>query len=1253
MSSDENTKSAPLSDKELLRFLESPTRDSHKLQAIAVPVENDPGQCGSPAHFMDLVLGSADSGESARLLEHAAHCAACGKLLAQSLSTLDGNPTQEETAAIAEFSAAAADWQHDLARRLAATDVLSRPGLIHLVMGKNTGSSNTKPKPAYRWRLAIAVAAGVIAVAGIVLWQRQVNSPEYLLARAYTEQRHLELRIQGAGYGAISDAGKTRGSSMDHEPAALLNARAKLARELESAPQDARLLQLQARADTLEQRYDSAIETLDRLLTTTPVTADLLLDAAAAYYQRGLLSENQLDRSTALDYLRRADELAPADPVILFNEAIVMEDRGQMINALELWTRYLVVERDPKWSAEGQRKKAALEQTLNRLKSHEDRIRQMLATPDGMEALARNASALGALDEELSTMRLNSLLPAAFPILPPAELGQARGSPCAADCAAARTLLRAVSKSLENRHQDFWLSDLLLPEIDSLPAPQHVIYASALQTLGRAIDLESGGSPAEFGKLARQSEAEFRKLDVSLNTDTHTAAKLRLAKDTGIERATLEYLIALARLTDFRECRAYAQQLRAQAPQQGNNDRHPWMQAVTMLTEKVCDDTPETRLAGLTLQSNALQLAESSSYLLLNSRVQARIEGEAQVIGDNETLERIALAALGKLKSGDVPPWRILNAIGEIAQVEEESPRAHVAASCVKENVAWAELAHSPYIAAGIRVELAQAELRIGDVEEFHHQLKLADEEASPGKSGASNGADISQSQTILAKTLLESGDLNQAGELLEKARPRIEQSSDTWGIRNFAVALGQLELSQKRYDQAATMLEAEIRLSEGKHVQSRNQNASAEYAELDHDLYGELVATWLAQGKSPASALGLWERFRLRAHELPIRQCAEDHLDCEQSLLERALKNLGANSLTGQVVLMDRVLIYRVDGDGVHWTQKQAHRQGLLDSAQILETAVSSPLTTQKTAASLSAGLARLLLPELPANPSDNSLVFLEPDPLLRNLPWTVLPTATGPLGLRYLVSESRSILDESGIERANLLSHQATSEGRKNRDMVERPLMIAATVSSNDESPLPEALTETQDIERYLQAPKLLAGRQATSAQVAAALGTASVFHFAGHAVQRTDGTELLLANSPGEKSPWIDGAFLRRHPPRLCRLAVLSACSTGKREAGWNHPLQDIVETFSSLGVPEVVATRWQVDSEASVPFMDAFYRKLSEINSVTQALTYARRIQSDNYLYRNPYYWGAYYVTGMQPMPGKSVLYARNKEDRKAR
>ena len=71
------------------------------------------------------------------------------------------------------------------------------------------------------------------------------------------------------------------------ESASLLDAHSRIERQLESTPESPHWLQLEARADLLEEKYDQAIDILDRLLAAGPVTSSLLDDDAAAYFQRG------------------------------------------------------------------------------------------------------------------------------------------------------------------------------------------------------------------------------------------------------------------------------------------------------------------------------------------------------------------------------------------------------------------------------------------------------------------------------------------------------------------------------------------------------------------------------------------------------------------------------------------------------------------------------------------------------------------------------------------------------------------------------------------------------------------------------------------------------------------------------------------------------------------------------------------------------------------------------------------------------
>jgi tetratricopeptide (TPR) repeat protein len=258
---------------------------------------------------------------------------------------------------------------------------------------------------------------------------------------------------------------------------------------------------------------------------------------------------------------------------------------------------------------------------------------------------------------------------------------------------------------------------------------------------------------------------------------------------------------------------------------------------------------------------------------------------------------------------------------------------------------------------------------------------------------GKTGGELFRESDIFLASSMLERGDLHEAARYLDQSAALMTNYSDTWGLRAYSAARGQLELARGHFDLAASALEADIRNSEGKNVRDGDQTSTAEYAEQDHDLYAELAATWLAQGRTPESVLALWERFRLRSRGLPITQCRGGALDCEQPKLLAARHNLEHDLLIGQILLLDRVLLYRADRNGVTWSQKPLRRQDVIDAAQTLERALSSPYTSPETAAKLGANLTNALLPSLPASlgpdlQPDSSLL-LEPDPMLQNLSW------------------------------------------------------------------------------------------------------------------------------------------------------------------------------------------------------------------------------------------------------------------------
>jgi tetratricopeptide (TPR) repeat protein len=348
------------------------------------------GPCPEIGAWLRLAREEALPDEQSALLTHAALCTACLSRMRECRAIVFGDFSAEQIREFKHLSAATHAWRHRFARKLART-----------------------PRRSVRlqWLLCSggAVVAALLALAAVLGW-RHANSPEHLLAAAYTEARPFDLRIPGGAFAPVKTPNHVRGEGAGTESAQLLTAHARIERELKQTPTNIYWLQMEARAQLLEQRFDTAIDTLDRLLASGPVTASLLADDGMAYFLRGAATGSENDRATALDTLHRADVLAPNDPVVLFNEAVVMEDRGQVVSAVDTWNRFLRYERDSAWQAEGRRRLSALEEKLNRLKSHRCPMKQHLAMPEAMRALAGDTATLAWIDEALSSIFLLPLL---------------------------------------------------------------------------------------------------------------------------------------------------------------------------------------------------------------------------------------------------------------------------------------------------------------------------------------------------------------------------------------------------------------------------------------------------------------------------------------------------------------------------------------------------------------------------------------------------------------------------------------------------------------------------------------------------------------------------------------------------------------------------------------------------------------------------------------------------------------------------
>jgi CHAT domain-containing protein len=185
-----------------------------------------------------------------------------------------------------------------------------------------------------------------------------------------------------------------------------------------------------------------------------------------------------------------------------------------------------------------------------------------------------------------------------------------------------------------------------------------------------------------------------------------------------------------------------------------------------------------------------------------------------------------------------------------------------------------------------------------------------------------------------------------------------------------------------------------------------------------------------------------------------------------------------------------------------------------------------------------------------------------------------------------------------------------------------------------SQDLQLLPDVVAEARNIAGKFRNPRILLGSEATPEAVENALPRSAIFHFAGHAVSSTDDIRLVLA---GRGSTTAGRAFLTAssfNPVSLrnTQLAVFSACTTEKTQEGNFAEPESLVMNFLDAGVPNVVATRWNVDSASTETFMTTFYGYLVSGLTVAQALRAAGNEVRHETNRTHPFYWSAFNVFG---------------------
>lgn len=179
-----------------------------------------------------------------------------------------------------------------------------------------------------------------------------------------------------------------------------------------------------------------------------------------------------------------------------------------------------------------------------------------------------------------------------------------------------------------------------------------------------------------------------------------------------------------------------------------------------------------------------------------------------------------------------------------------------------------------------------------------------------------------------------------------------------------------------------------------------------------------------------------------------------------------------------------------------------------------------------------------------------------------------------------------------------------------------------------------LPQAEKEAEAIAEIYQRSRELLGPSATKGNFLRQSVSTNVVHFAGHAVVDLESPRrsvLLFAGASGGLEPLSLGELFDAGLGGA-HLVVLSACRAQDSLVDDREGLLGIAGAFFAAGVPEVVASPWNVDDRSSLPVMVAFHREYRKHRSAGIAFRQATLalLRSGAPEERSPAAWGGFTV-----------------------
>jgi CHAT domain-containing protein len=636
--------------------------------------------------------------------------------------------------------------------------------------------------------------------------------------------------------------------------------------------------------------------------------------------------------------------------------------------------------------------------------------------------------------------------------------------------------------------------------------------------------------------------------------------------------------------------------------------RFTWLHGQSLLERAECRNF-QAQLAKSDADA-AQSLTVSKQFPVLTMRVLGIVPGMKRQQKKYEESWTRAVEGLKVYWEGAYPQDRLDQFYAVMFQDAEDSHYPYLAESLLRHNMALRAVSNSEISRNLLREGMLHLELaNLLNVRRAEDEAKGEMQTASAILQSVARSYPESYRAVGSIKTAendLQHEEAKRALATLEAMADFVKRTQNKELALNYYRLMGGVCLRLGNLDRALASFESAIEIAEAALEGLTNDADRGSWKQATEESYRGAVRVLLGQ-KKDREALDRWERYKARI--LQQRQVAAAVQESAISATRKAALQFPSSPALRLIYanFADGVQIWSVKNGEIHSSWVKIAKNDLENEIRLFAEQCATPDSSLIDVERQGLKLYTLLVQPVAAELADAKTVIVELDQTAYDLSLEGLKTPAGAyFGEKYSVIYSPGILTEQQLRNPAGIG-QAQSL-----------FLLDATHSGYLEGMEAERAFIAKTFPRL----KVVDGENANWEDSRGEIAASQIFIFMGHGRSSSTGTDLMLTPKASLRAADFT-------PDRFARseMVVLGACSSGKRGVLDN---QNLVHSFLAAGVPRVVASHWDVDSNSTSQLMVSFYKHALTDPTVADAMLDARKDMLKKM--PHPYYWAGFSVTG---------------------